>query len=471
MVFPSSRSASPVPRYRRRRMAYSRGEESATHIDLDVHFDTLEAGVLGLHNKVAPTSPSAKPREEPLKDVRLRCAGSRTCGWFMGAVVASVGGIPLELPQPVRFLLKRYTGRRCTHCLDPVYSIGFTCHYCEVPRYCCRECMVAHQRHGHALVCAHLKLAYGQRAGVVANEINQDIRLVAWWTSLGGSRYSVLADANAAMDIAIEYFLDTLDEGDLTYRVIYTKETSEAKLRGMPEEAVMGYSTMLLKEVFYSAVRDGFHGLASACLYQLFRHCASNPITLEVHDDFYTIFNYEDFEGPVNTVEEYVSHTRPLHCLALLHMERALRSTISNDFWKSIRDAKEVLVALFSVYMSDPCKELEEIQPVIDLQRVETLFLLSKALLIMAARTPREDCIATLETAEKCLSQALLINCVQQDDRLHAACLFRLSILQRLYNEPERILEAEDLKQKGMMLLRSSGSVTQPAERRGDGRG
>lgn len=428
-------------------------DSGASTFRLEVHFERLEAEVLGLRD------------QGELRDVVFSCPGHKACGWHMGTVSVTVGGKELALPTTLRFLLKPYYGKRCTNCLDPVYAIGYTCDECEVTHYCSRECLNAHMKRGHGLLCPLLKDKYRFKSGSVATEVSDDTGLVAWWRCLDNAYYSILVDSGNALGAAVEFTLCTLksakDEG-LQYRFITPKSSDGEK--GKPSasppvptpEEVTDFSCVLLREVNRSAILEGCVSLASACLNHLYVFSPSSEITIQAHVLFFTAFHCDEFEGPITTVEEYVSYARPLHALASLQIEYALKSPIAAEFWRRIKIAKEVIIALFTVNASGPCADVEEMKEVIANQQCETLTMLSRVFVMMAARTPQNESGRWLEQAEKCLRQCSDSDSVKKDDYTHGVFCFRLSALLLLYRDDAKTEEANQLRQRGETLIRAS---------------
>lgn len=439
--------------------------EQASAFRLEVHLEHLEAAVLGL-----PAS------QGDLEKVVLRCGGHKSCGWHMGTVEVTARGEKVRTPRPLHFLLKPYYGKRCTHCLDPVYAIGYSCASCEVTHYCSRECLNAHMKKGHGILCPLLKQKYSCRSGSVATEVSDDTRLVAWWRCLENSYYSILVDNGGTLGCGVEFTLCTLKsakEEGLQFRFItsgnavYNQETA-ASGEFPTNEEVIDFSCVLFREVNRSAVLEGCASLASACLNYLFIYSPSTEITIQSHLLFYTGFNCEELEGPITTVEEYVSFARPIHSLAVLEVEYALRSSIAAEFWRRIRRARDAVISLCAVNDCKPCQGIEEMRAVVAQQQCEAMLLLTKIYVIMASRSCKDDDYRWLCEGERLLRQCLSRDVIKNDDRLHAMYCFRLAVYLLLFRDDAKDEEAAQLRAEGESLLRnleSQQGVVDPGDR------
>lgn len=462
---------------------------------LEVHLDRLEAEVLGL----------SEPSE--LRNVVLSCGGNKACGWHLGVVAITADGVTITPPQPLRFQLKPYYGARCTYCLDPIYAVGFVCEQCGVAQYCSRECMNAHMKPAqHGLLCPYLRDKYQYKSGAVTTEVSDDTPLVAWWRCLDQSAYSIIADSRHALGYAMELTIATLrssKEHGLQYRIIMPAEANahaagrtstsvggatdssvstaaeaqspEGEARAIviagfrsdcldsaaahavrlpTKEEIVDFSCVLLREVNRAAILDSCIPLSAACLDHLYVFSPSPEITIQSHVLFFTAFHCEEFDGPISTVEEYVSHARPLHALATLQMEYALKSAVAAEFWRRIKIAKDVIISLFTVNAGSPCADLEEMRSVVAQQQCETLTLLCKVFVLMASRAPQEEVGRWLEQGEKCLRQCCESDAVKRNRHLNAIQCFRLAALMLLYRNEAKTEESRQMRIRGEALMR-----------------
>lgn len=425
---------------------------------LELHFQRLEGELLGLR----------EPAE--LEDVVLSCGGDKACGWHMGTVSVKAGGVPVEMPQPLRFLLKPYYGKRCSYCLDPVYTIGCTCDECEVTQYCSRECVHAHIRKGHGLLCPLLKSKYRVKSGSVVTEVSDDTRIVAWWRCLENSYYSILVDSADALGFAVEFTLNTLKSArteGLQYQFITPKGGDDAKEASASppipsQERIVEFSSALFREVNRHAVAEGYVPLAAACLDYLYVFSPSGEVTIQAHDLFYMSFRCEELERdgyPITTVEEFVSFSRTLHSLAALHLEYALKSPIAAEFWSRMKRAKSVLWTLVNLSTGSPCPEVEGMRQVVVDQQCQNYLMLSKVFLIMATRSPEADAINWLSHAEKWMRQCNDCEYIKVNRYAHGIANFRMAALLLLYpNDQAKAEEARQYRLKGEELLRGCGN-------------
>lgn len=446
--------------------------DQASAFRLEVHLEHLEAAVLGL----PPADPNTPAPD--LQDVVLSCGGHKSCGWHMGVVQITSKGERVDTPRPLHFLLKPYYGKRCTHCLDPVYAIGYSCASCEVTHYCSRECLNAHMKRGHGMLCPLLKSRYSTRSGSVATEVSDDTRLVAWWRCMENSYYSILVDHGGTLGCAVEFTLCTLKsakEEGLQFRFITPVAANSASSSGtgyqgkdgsgnangaasaspaLPsDDEVIDFSCVLFREVNRSAVLEGCASLASACLNYLFIYSPSTEITIQSHLLFFTGFNCEELDVPISTVEEYVSFTRPIHSLAVLQIEYALRSAIATEFWRRIRTARDAVLSLCAVNDCKPCAGVEEMRTIVAQQQCEAMLLLTKIYVIMATRC-KEDSQRWLSEGERLLRQCINRDIVKSDSELHATYCFRLAVYLLLFQDEAKNEEAAKLRKEGEQLLK-----------------
>lgn len=439
---------------------------------LEVHLERLEAAVLGLSPEPPQTPPvvtdgdgggnGGGPRRDANGDflnVVLSCGGHKSCGWHMGVVQVTSDGEKVATSSPLHFLLKPYYGKRCTTCLDPVYAIGYGCSACGVTRYCSRECLNGHMKKGHGVLCPLLHQKYSTRSGSVATEVSDDTRLVAWWRGMENSYYSILVDSGSTLGCAVEFTICTLKspqtEG-LQFRFITPSAATKTALPA--DDEVIDFSCVLLREVSRSAVLEGCAALSSACLHYLFLFSPSAEITIQSHLLFYTAFHCEELEGPISTVEEYVTYARPMHCLAVLQVEYALRSSISTEFWRRIRTARDATLSLCALNDCEPCHGVEGMRAVVDQQQCEAMLLLSKIYLMMATRC-KEDHMRWLSEGERLLRQCLSRRAVKADDRIHATYCFRLAVYLLLFQDDARSEEAVQLRAQGEELLKNADAA------------
>ncbi|KPI85230.1 hypothetical protein ABL78_5713 [Leptomonas seymouri] len=419
-------------------------------LGLEVRMPHLEAAVLGL----------SEP--EMLKDVVLNCSGNKSCGWYMGVVTVTVEGKAVEMPQTIRFLLKPYYGHRCANCLDPVYAIGYTCERCEVPHYCSRECMNAHMKKHHKLLCPILYERYRYQSGEVVTEVPDGSALVAWWRCLELGTFNVLVDPNNSLGYGLELTLSVLksarQEG-LQYRIV-----TPTPLTTLPsQEETARFACVLLREVNRSAILEGCAPLAAACLDYLYVFSPSADFAIQAHILFFTTFHCEDLDVPIDTFEEYVSYARPLHALASLQINYALKSTIPAEFWRRVKIAKDSIASLLAVTNVVPSGGEEGLKGIITTQQRDALMMLSKIFVMMATRAPQGECQRWLEQAERCLMQCQNGLGTTNSAEVDAMICFHLSALLLLYKTDTKTEEAKLQKKRGDSFLKLRQKTTNDA--------
>ncbi|KAG5496407.1 hypothetical protein JKF63_02709 [Porcisia hertigi] len=431
---------------------------SSSTLGLEVRMPRLEAATLGL----------AEP--EMLTDVVLNCSGYKSCGWYMGPVTVTAEGKSIETPQPIRFLLKPFYGHRCAHCLDPVYAIGYTCEHCEVPRYCSRECMNVHMKRHHKLLCPLLCEKYRCQSGEVVTEVPDGSALVAWWRCLEQGTFSVLVDPNNSLGYSIELTLNVLksarQEG-LQYRLV----SSTALTSSPPQEEVARFACVLLREVNRSAILEGCAPLAAACLDYLYVFSPSADFAIQAHILFFTTFHCEDLDVPIDTFEEYVSYARPLHALASLQINYALKSTIPAEFWRRVKVAKDSIASLLAVTNVVHNSGVEGLKEIITAQQRDALMMLSRIFVMMAARAPQSEFQRWLEQAERCLSQCQEGLASPNSFEVDAMICFRRAALLLLFKTDAKTEEAKSQRKKGESFLKlcqkSASDTTQMVQQNG----
>lgn len=417
---------------------------AASSFRFEVHFDRLEGELLGLSSSVE------------LRDVVITCGGHKACGWHLGVASVTAGGEPVETSQRLFFQLRPYFGKRCTQCLDPIYAIGYACHECEMTNYCSRDCMNRHMRR-HGLLCPILKEKYRFKSGTVATEVSDDTALVAWWRCQEGGRYSILVDSTTTLGCSMEFSLSTMrsaKEEGLQYSFITRADQGGAASPPLPRpDEVVDFACVLLREVNRSAVLEGCVSLAAACLNHLFVFSPSSEITTQAHVLFFTAFHCDDVMGYISTVEEYVSYARPLHSFVVSQIENALKSTIAGEFWRRMKIAKDVGIALFHLNDSElRPPATDELRSILVSQQLDTLLLLSRVFLTMASRASREEAHRLLEQGEKCLRQCFDVKTASQE--VMAKLHFRLAAYLLLYGKPEKNEDAKLNRAEGERLLR-----------------
>lgn len=218
-------------------------------------------------------------------------------------------------------------------------------------------------------------------------------------------------------------------------------------------EDVIDFACLLFREVNRSAIEEGCISLSSACLSYLFLYSPATEITIQAHMLFYSGFKCEDLGVPLTTIEEYVSFVRPIHSLAVLQLEYALRSSIASEFWRRIRSARDAALSLCAINDSKPCFGIEEMRGLVEQQQCEAMLLLTKIYVIMSTRCGPTDYVEWLKEGERLLRQCLTRRVVLLNDRLHATYCFRLAVYLLLFQDDAKKAEAEQLRRKGEALM------------------
>lgn len=219
------------------------------------------------------------------------------------------------------------------------------------------------------------------------------------------------------------------------------------------DEDVIDFACLLFREVNRSAIEEGCISLSSACLGYLFLFSPATEITIQSHMLFYSGFKCEELGVPLTTIEEYVSFVRPIHSLVILQIEYALRSSISSEFWRRIRSARDAALSLCAIHDSKPCSANEEMRLLVDHQQCEAMLLLAKVYLIISTRCSASDSADWLKEGERLLRQCLTRPVVLANDRIHAMYCFRLAAYLLLFHQGNKNLEAEHFRQTGEALM------------------
>lgn len=413
----------------------------STKVGLQVLLHQLEGAVLGL----------SEP--EMLQDVVLSCTGYKSCGWFTGTVSVTSEGKEVQLPQTLRFVFRPCYGRRCVSCLGPVYAIGYTCERCEVPRYCSRDCMMEDLKGNHQMMCPLLRERYRYLSGEVVTLLRDGYSLIAWWRCLENGTFSVLVDPNNKLGWGVEIMLNVLKStrnDGVSYRMIYPNPFSYTP----PEDEMAEFLCHVLREVSRSAIIAGCVPLASACLDFINVFSPSLELAIQAHTQFFVLFHCENLDVPIYTVEEYVSYARPLHALANLQVNYALKGTLPLHFWSRMKFAKDAIASLLAVTNVVPTGDVGELRDVIAAQQRDALLTLSNMFVMMATRAPELDATRLLQQAERCLRQCQEEAAAMNSANVEAMMSFRLSALLLLYQEDAKTEEAKVLREKGESLLR-----------------
>lgn len=168
---------------------------------------------------------------------------------------------------------------------------------------------------------------------------------------------------------------------------------------------------------------------------------------------FYSGFKCEDLGVPLTTIEEYVSFVRPIHSLAILQLEYALRSSIASEFWRRLRSARDAALSLCAINDSRPRFGNEEMRVFVEQQQCDAMLLLTKMYVIMSTRCSPADHLEWLREGERLLRQCLTRRVVLMNDYHHAMYCFRLAVYLLLFRSEAKNAEAEQLRKKGDALL------------------
>jgi hypothetical protein len=407
-------------------------------IRLSIHFDRLDGHVVG--------------QASDLNNVTIRCEGSLCKGWHVGtATVVLSNNQTLKLPRRLRFLLRPVTSPRCTHCLDPVQAVGYSC-VCGAVEYCSRHCQDAHQA-GHSPICSTLKL-YTSPKGSRVCCMFAGVEFVVHWRCVEQTAFELAVDYTNPLGRPFEIHLNTLNDAreGLQYRWLGASPQPE------PTETEVNEVCMaVFHAVAAGAMEEGCIPLIAACLNHLFVYSESVDSLMSLYLHYYHSCIGEQFEGVrhISSLAEYAVFIRPMYECAQALIEWALKAPVAFFFWQRIKLAKEILINQYnfnsSVSFSPMVQSLKAV--LIPDQQRQTLQLLAKVFILMATRAPKDTAQKMLRRAEECYKDSI------DDDRTHndfynmGITYMQLAALYLMFDDPKQQAKSAPSKESGIEAL------------------
>lgn len=428
-------------------------------IRLSIHFDRLDGHVVG--------------HKTDLNNVTIRCEGSLCKGWHVGTVTVVLSNNQiLKLPRRLRFLLRPVTAPRCTHCLDPVQSVGYSC-VCGAVEYCSRHCQDAHHA-GHSPICPTLKLFTSPKGSRVCCMF-AGVEFVVYWRCVEHTAFELVVDYTNPLGRPFELLVNTLNDAreGLPYRWLGCSPQPE------PSETEVNEVCMaVFHAVAAGAMEEGCIPLIAACLNHLFVYSESVDSLMSLYLHYYHSCIGEQFEGVrhISSLAEYAVFIRPMYECAQALIEWALKAPVAFFFWQRIKLAKEILINQYnfnsSVSFSPMVQSLKSV--LIPDQQRQTLQLLAKVFILMATRAPRDTAQKMLRRAEECYKDSI------DDDRTHndyyhmGVTYMQLAALYLMFDDPKQQAKSEISKDSGIeaLMRAKTGEAPQqqqPARRGGRG--
>ena len=412
-------------------------QDNAHHgwINLKIHIDRLKGSVLG------------SPHD--LTNVVLGLSGANDGGWCVGEVAAEAdGGFQLLPADRVRFLLRRVSVPRCTRCHDPVVqAVTFGC-VCNVAEYCSRECQQAHQTI-HSPYCGALKPYSAGRVGrVVATSEGKEFAV--FWRALSSYAFSAIVDQANPLGAAYEIRFNLLTDASLGVQLDFFDPTVNPS-----DDEVVNCNLAVFLALCTHGLEEGNVALVTSALNYLYVWCDHVFMIEKFYLWFYEICVGGEWSSVhvVNSLPEYVMFYRPMYEFGEVMVEAALKSSTSCDFWTRLETAKASLIMLYEG-ASFGAKAQPIRQVLVPEHQRQTLYLIARIFLIMAARRPKEECQRALSRAEECYKDSIEDDKARNDFYNMGITCLQLSIVYLMCPEKEKRDKAKPMREYGMELLR-----------------
>lgn len=407
-------------------------------IRLSIHFDRLDGFVVG--------------QKADLNNVTVRCDGSLCKGWHVGTVsVILSNNTTLKLQRRLRFLLRPVVAPRCTHCLDPVQTVGYTCH-CGAVEYCSRPCQDAHTP-GHTTLCGLLKNYTSSKCGRVCTMF-AGVEFVVHWRCVDQTIFELLVDHSNPLQRPMEIYLNTLHDAreGLQYRFIGSSPKEQPT-----EVEVNEICVSVFHAVAEGAMDEGCIPLVAACLNHLFVYCENVDSLMPIYIHYYHACIGEQFEGVrhISSLAEYVVFIRPMYECAQVLIEWALKAPVAFFFWQRIKLAKEILINQYNFNSSVSfAPSVQSLKPMLipDQQR-QTLQLLAKVFILMASRAPKDMAQKMLRRAEECYKDSIDDDRTRNDFANMATTYMQLAALYLMFDDPKLQAKSKPSKESGIEAL------------------
>lgn len=411
-------------------------------IRLAIHFDRLDGFVVG--------------QKADLNNVTIRCDGSLCKGWHVGTVtVVFNNNQTLKLPRRLRFLLRPVTSPRCTHCLDPVQAVTYTCQNgCSAVEYCSRHCQEAHAA-GHAPICQALRLYTSPKCGRVCTMF-AGVEFVVHWRCTDQTSFELLVDHTNPLGKPFVISLNTLVDAreGLSYRLLHGKEVSDVEIHEV--------CVSVFHAVAEGAMQEGCIPLVAACLNHLFVYCENVESLMAIYIHYYHSCIGEQFEGVrhISSLAEYVVFIRPMYECAQALIEWALKAPVAFFFWQRIKLAKEILINQYNFNSSVSfAPAMQSLKPLLipDQQR-QTLQLLAKVFILMASRAPKDMAQKMLRRAEECFKDSIDDDRSRNDFSNMATSYMQLAALYLMFDDPKLQAKSQPSKESGLEALQRAAN-------------
>mmetsp|Transcript_71941 Transcript_71941/g.83595 ORF Transcript_71941/g.83595 Transcript_71941/m.83595 type:complete len:567 (+) Transcript_71941:105-1805(+) len=422
--------------------------QGCDEVRLAIHFDRLDGFVVG--------------QKQDLNNVIVRCDGSLSKDWHVGTVTLVLSNNnTLKLPRRMRFLLRPVTSPRCTHCLDPVQTVGYTCTSCGAVEYCSRHCQDAHAV-GHAPICPTLKLYTSPKCGRVCT-VFAGVEFVVHWRCTEATSFELLVDYSNPSGRAFIVSLNTLVDAreGLSYRLLPHQGSSAKDDGPQPtDHTIHELCVSIFHSVAQGAMDDGCIPLAAACLNHLFVFCETVESIMPIYIHYYHACIGEQFEGVrhICSLAEYVVLIRPMHECAQSLIEWALKAPVALFFWQRIKLAKEILINQYNLNSSvsfAPAIQVMKPMLIPDQQR-QTLQLLAKVFILMATRAPKEMSQKMLRRAEECFKDSIDDDRSRNDFANMAQTYMQLAALYLMFEDPKLQAKSAPSKESGIEALQKA---------------
>lgn len=417
-------------------------------IRLAIHFDRLDGHVVG--------------QKGDLNNVTVLCEGPLGKGSHVGSVaILQSNGHPLKLNRRLRYLLKPVTSARCTHCLDPIQAVGYTCQ-CSAVEYCSRHCQDAHTA-GHSQLCSTLRSYTTTKGGRVCTQF-AGVEFVVHWRCVEQTTFELVVDYSNPLGRPYEIFLSTLQDAreGLQYRFLGGSAST------VPSETeVNELNISVFHAVAEGAMEDGCIPLVATCLNHLFVFCENVESLMPIYIHYYHACIGEQFEGVrhISCLAEYVVFVRPLYECAQALIEWALKAPVAFFFWQRVKLAKEILINLYNFNSSvNFAPSVQSLKPMLILdQQRQTLQLLAHVFILMASRSPREMAQKMLRRAEECYKDSIDDDRSRNDHISVGTTYMQLAALYLMFDDPRIQAKSKHAKESGLEAFRTGKQSALPA--------
>lgn len=436
--------------------AWSVDADGAISVAFTIQIDRIEGDVVG-----GTTS-------ELIPNVSLSFPGTMASRTFVGAVSVyspSLGFISKSPENGLRGVMTEFSTPRCVKCHDPVEFGRSPCTAAVGSfEYCSSTCKDA-----HAPLLDSVSTAIGRYTGPNASRCTASyggVEFAVYWASaasgasaLATTAFTILVDATNPVGIAYEMRIDVLIDARVgTAMAFIGPEAASKKLPSESEVLCQNYS--VFEAVIQSAVQCGCGALAAACLNQLYRWCDYVEFVERLYLYYYDMCIGSGWEGQrvISTLGEYMTLVRPMYEGSTVLVEAALKSITPADFWFRLENAKGILVTLYnlngSINFTPAAQPLRTL--LVPEQQRQTLLLLARVFIIMAARTGKAYAPKMLKRAEECYRDALDEDKCRNNFRRMGYSCTQLAALYLMFPDADERAKAEATREQGLVYLAQS---------------